>query len=70
MGNKNGEPRLTFTVPLINAAHCVIFMVAGSNKQTALQQIFAKESDALKHPSRLIQPQEELWWLLDESAVA
>lgn len=68
VGNKNGEPRLTFTVPLINAAHCVIFMVAGSNKQTALKQVFAQESDDHKYPSRLIQPEGELWWLLDQSA--
>jgi 6-phosphogluconolactonase len=68
VGNKNGESRLTFTVPLINAAHCVIFMVAGSNKKTALQQIFAPESDDFNYPSRLIKPQGELWWLLDRSA--
>lgn len=68
VGNKNNEPRLTFTVPLINAAHCVMFIVAGSNKQPALAEIFAQESDNLHYPSRLIQPQGELWWLLDESA--
>ena len=67
-GNKDGQPRLTFTVPLINAARCVIFLVAGSNKQDALEQIFALSGDKMTYPAGLIQPQGELWWLLDESA--
>lgn len=68
MGNKDGQPRITFTAPLINRAHCVIFLVSGANKQPALAQIFAPEADSLTYPARLIQPQGKLWWLLDESA--
>ncbi len=70
VGKKDGQPRLTFTVPLINQARCVIFLVAGSNKQAALDQIFAPIADANNYPSRLIQPQGELWWLLDNTAGA
>ncbi|WP_416674225.1 6-phosphogluconolactonase [Egbenema bharatensis] len=68
VGNKDGQPRITFTAPLINHARCVIFMVAGSNKRPALSQVFAAEADAMHYPSRLIQPQGELWWLLDQAA--
>jgi len=68
VGNKDGQPRITFTVPLINQARCVIFMVAGASKQTALTQVFSPDGDSTTYPSRLIQPQGELWWLLDESA--
>lgn len=68
VGNKGGQPRLTFTAPLINHAHCVIFLVTGSNKRPALAQVFANDGDDLTYPSRLIQPQGELWWLLDEAA--
>ncbi len=68
VGNKDGQPRLTFTVPLINQAHCVIFIVAGANKRSALDQIFAPVADDLTYPARLIQPQGELWWLLDQAA--
>ncbi|NET59873.1 MAG: 6-phosphogluconolactonase [Symploca sp. SIO2E6] len=68
VGNKDGQPRITFTAPLINQARCVIFLVAGANKQPALAQIFAPEADPLTYPARLIQPQGELWWLLDQSA--
>jgi 6-phosphogluconolactonase len=68
VGNKNGEPRITFTAPLINHARCVIFIVAGESKRPALAQVFATEADDLAYPSRLIQPQGELWWLLDQAA--
>lgn len=67
VGNKDGNPRLTFTVPLINAAHTVIFMVAGANKHHALTQIFADAADETTYPARRIKPQGELWWLLEQS---
>lgn len=70
VGNKDGQPRLTFTVPLINHARCVVFLVEGENKRSALKQIFAPEADEMNYPARLIQPQGELWWLLDRSAGA
>lgn len=68
VGQKDGQPRLTFTAPLINHGRCVIFLVAGANKQNALAHVFAPEDDAMTYPSRLIQPAGELWWLLDHSA--
>ena len=68
VGNKDGQPRITFTVPLINQARCVMFVVAGENKRPALKEIFAEQSDDANYPSRLIQPEEELIWLLDSSA--
>lgn len=68
VGMKDGQPRLTFTASLINHARCVIFLVAGASKQAALAEVFAPEGDANMYPSRLIQPQGELWWLLDQPA--
>lgn len=68
VGNKDGQPRLTFTVPLINQARTVIFMVAGASKRSALDQVFAPVADNNHYPSRLIHPQGELWWLLDQAA--
>ncbi|MGF1479655.1 MAG: 6-phosphogluconolactonase [Cyanophyceae cyanobacterium] len=70
VGKKDGEPRLSFTVPLINSARCVIFLAAGENKQQALAQIHGAAADAMTYPARLIQPQGELWWLLDRGAGA
>lgn len=68
VGNKDGQPRITFTAPLINQARVVVFVVAGASKQTALAEIFAPTGDATTYPARLVQPQGELWWLLDRSA--
>ncbi|OCQ94675.1 6-phosphogluconolactonase [Oscillatoriales cyanobacterium USR001] len=68
VGNKDGQPRITFTIPLINHAHCVIFIVAGASKKPALAQIFAPTGDAIAYPARFIQPNGELWWLLDTAA--
>jgi 6-phosphogluconolactonase len=67
VGNKSGQPRLSFTAPLINQADCVLFLVAGANKTDALTHILQEDGDNLAYPARLIQPQGELWWLLDES---
>lgn len=68
VGSKDGQPRLTLTADAINQARCVLFMVAGANKRPALKQVFAAEADARFYPARLIQPQGELWWLLDRAA--
>jgi 6-phosphogluconolactonase len=70
VGNKDGNPRITFTYPFINSARSVIFVVAGANKRPALAKIFAPEADDFSYPSRLIRPQGELWWLLDSAAGA
>jgi 6-phosphogluconolactonase len=68
VGDKDGQPRLTFTVSLINQAYCVIFLVAGASKKPALAEIFASEADPLTYPARLVHPQGELIWLLDQAA--
>ncbi|KAF3883704.1 MULTISPECIES: 6-phosphogluconolactonase [Nostocales] len=68
VGNKDDNQRLTFTYPFINAARCVMFLATGANKKPALAQVFAPTADDFAYPSRLIQPQGELLWLLDTAA--
>lgn len=68
VGNKDSSIRITLTYPFINSARSVIFVVAGANKRPALAQVFAPVADEFTYPSRLIQPQGELWWLLDAAA--
>ncbi|MGB3138131.1 MAG: 6-phosphogluconolactonase [Nodosilinea sp.] len=69
VGSKGGDPRITFTAPLINNSRQVLFLVAGADKQSALAQVFAASGDDSLYPSRLIRPQGELRWLLDRQAV-
>ena len=68
VGDKDGQPRITFTSGLINQARHVMFLVAGANKQPALSQIFAPSADSATYPARLIAPIGELCWLLDVDA--
>jgi 6-phosphogluconolactonase len=68
VGDKDGQPRLTFTFPLIDRARTTIFLVAGASKQAALDQVFAPTGDAHAYPSRGIVPEGELLWLLDAAA--
>jgi 6-phosphogluconolactonase len=68
VGHKDGQPRLTFTAPLIDRSRSVIFVVAGESKRPALRQVFSSTADPMEYPSRLIQPDGELWWLLDRAA--
>lgn len=68
VGNHHGEPRLTFTVPTINQGRKVVFLVAGSNKQPALFQVFSVGADPYDYPSKYIQPPSGCHWLLDAAA--
>ncbi len=68
VGDKDGQPRLTFTFPLINQARSTIFLVSGASKQTALTAVFASTGDITAYPSRGVKPQGELLWLLDAAA--
>lgn len=62
--------RLTFTLPLINAAACVLFLVAGTDKAPMLARIAAADPyEPL--PAQLVQPTAgELDWLVDADAAA
>lgn len=67
VGNNGGDPRITFTVPLINQGRKIVFLVAGENKQTALSQVFSADADPHTYPSKFIQPANP-HWLLDIAA--
>lgn len=69
VGNRGDSLRLTFTIPLINQANCVIFLVAGSSKQQALKEVFSETSNPRQYPSKFINPQGELIWFLEEATV-
>ncbi|MGF1512107.1 MAG: 6-phosphogluconolactonase [Elainellaceae cyanobacterium] len=71
LGDKDGQTRISLTAPLINRAQCVIFMVSGADKASALAQVLQEEvTKAADYPARLIKPEGELWWIVDEAAAA
>jgi 6-phosphogluconolactonase len=63
--------RITFTAPLINAAHAIAFLVYGSGKAEAVKHIIKDPLNIEEYPAQLIRPvQGEVTWFLDEAAAA
>lgn len=63
--------RLTFTLPLINAARCIAFLVSGIDKAGALKNVLEGDVPGEQYPSKLVQPKEgKLIWLLDRAAAS
>ena len=63
-----GTVRLTLTVPTINAARTVVFLVAGEGKAEALKEILESDADPRDYPAKLVQPATGPVWLVDEAA--
>jgi len=61
--------RITLTVPVFNNAACVIFLVAGGDKATALRAVLEGVPEAERLPAQRIRPRDgELVWLVDRAA--
>lgn len=60
--------RLTLTVPVINAAKSVVFLVAGESKAEALEEILEGAADPYDYPAKLVRPSSGPVWLLDQAA--
>jgi 6-phosphogluconolactonase len=68
VGYRGTDPRITLTFPTLNAAKNILFLVAGTNKHSVLETIFAEETGTVAYPAALIKPQGQLKWLIDQSA--
>jgi len=63
--------RITLTLPVVNAAHSVVFVCTGDSKAAPLKSIFESDEDGHKVPSKLVKPTSgSLIWLVDEPAVS
>ena len=65
--------RLTMTVPLLNQARQVVFLVSGAGKAAMLQQVLSDTVDSVGQmpPAGLIRPiGGELDWLVDAAAAS
>lgn len=66
---KLGMWRLTLTLPVLNAASRVIFLVAGEEKAERLRDVLHPANDAARFPAQLVQPLEgTVAWYLDQAA--
>lgn len=65
---KLGTTRLTLTVPAINAARRVVFLVAGEGKAVALREILEGDANPHDYPAKLVRPADGPTWMVDRAA--
>ena len=71
-----GAYRMTLTLPVLNAARAVVFIVSGAGKAPVVGEVLrgrpnagAAVAHASSLPAQLVQPADgELWWMLDRAA--
>ncbi len=60
-------PRITLTLPVINRAGCILFMVSGSGKGEVVGQILEDPDTAGRlYPAARVSPEGRVLWLIDE----
>jgi 6-phosphogluconolactonase len=62
--------RITLTIPVINAARAVIFLVAGEDKAEVLREILEGDADPRAYPAKLVQPPGGPEWMVDRFAAS
>jgi 6-phosphogluconolactonase len=60
--------RLTLTLPVFDAAACVVFLVTGADKAETLARVFAGPAGPEPLPAQRVRPCGELLWLVDAAA--
>ena len=65
---KLGTTRITLTVPAIDTARKVIFLVAGEGKAEALKEILEGDADPHDYPAKLVQRVSDPVWMVDRVA--
>lgn len=66
-----GAPRITFTLPLINAARHIVFLVSGKDKAETLRRVHSPSPGTEPLPAALVRPFDgTLTWVVDADAAA
>ncbi|MGA7906010.1 MAG: 6-phosphogluconolactonase [Candidatus Sulfotelmatobacter sp.] len=63
--------RITLTLPVLNAAQCVAFLVSGADKAPVLREVLEGGASGEKYPSKLVRPGDgKLIWFVDRAAAS
>jgi 6-phosphogluconolactonase len=64
--------RITFTLPVLNAARSVAFLVSGTDKAPALHAVLEDDSaSGERYPAKMVRPSDgKLLWLVDRAAAS
>jgi 6-phosphogluconolactonase len=63
--------RITLTLPVLNNAAVVMFLVSGQDKASVLKEVLKGKQPGEFFPSKLIQPSDgDLIWMVDQAAAA
>lgn len=62
--------RVTLTLPVLNAARKILFLVSGKSKSEMVQRIISNKQPTKEIPATMVNPQSgELHWMLDSDAM-
>ena len=68
---KLGATRLTLTLPVLNHAHRVMFLVAGEHKADAVRAVLQGHEDQTALPAQLVNPENgTVLWLIEKAAAS
>jgi len=68
---KLNASRITLTLPVLNAAQEVTFLVSGADKAPVLHEVLEGKTPGEKYPSKLVRPSDgELIWFVDRAAAS
>jgi 6-phosphogluconolactonase len=68
---KLNTSRITLTLPVLNAARRVAFLVSGADKATVLREVLEGKGPGERYPSKLVQPSDgKLIWFVDRAAAS
>ena len=61
--------RVTTTLPFLDAARTVMFLVAGKDKRRVMREILGQAEPARRYPAALVAPRGRALWMIDRSAM-